>query len=76
MKDTWVDNFNKVPCSDLEKTLADCLYKPDYAGGITEIAKAIFKSKDTIDYEKLFAHCKNSMRNLVIKRLGFLLSNT
>ena len=37
----WIDNFNKVLCSDLEKTFLDCLFKPDYAGGIVEVARAI-----------------------------------
>jgi predicted transcriptional regulator of viral defense system len=69
----WIDNFNKVPCSDLEKTFVDCLYKPDYAGGITEIAKAFFKSKEKIDYEKLLDYCRQFKAQSVIKRLGFLL---
>jgi len=73
VKDTWIDSFNKVPCSDLEKTFVDCLFKPDYAGGTTEIAKAIYKSKDNIDYEKLFDYCKRFNAQSVIKRLGFLL---
>jgi predicted transcriptional regulator of viral defense system len=73
IKDTWIDSFNKVACSDLEKTFVDCLYKPDYAGGITEIAKAIFKSKEKIDYERLFDYCKRFNAQSVIKRLGFLL---
>ncbi|MBS1656011.1 MAG: transcriptional regulator [Bacteroidetes bacterium] len=73
IKNIWIDNFNKVPCSDLEKTFIDCLYKPDYAGGVTEIAKALFKSKEKIDYEKLFDYCKKFKTQSVIKRLGFLL---
>ncbi len=73
IKNTWIDNFNKVPCSNLEKTFIDCLYKPDYAGGITEIAKALFKSKQKIDYEKLLDYCKQFKAQSVIKRLGFLL---
>jgi predicted transcriptional regulator of viral defense system len=73
IKDIWIDSFNKVACSDLEKTFVDCLYKPDYAGGITEIAKAIFKSKEKIDYERLFDYCKRFNAQSVIKRLGFLL---
>ena len=31
-KKVWIDNFNKVICSDLEKTIVDCLFKPDYSG--------------------------------------------
>ncbi len=72
-KRAWIDSFNKVQCSDLEKTFIDCLFKPQYAGGITEIAKAIYKSKDKIDYPKLFDYAKRFSSQAVIKRLGFLL---
>ncbi len=73
IRNMWVDSFNKIPCSDLEKTFVDCLYKPDYAGGITEIAKALFKAKEKVDYEKLFQYCRKFKAQSVIKRLGFLL---
>lgn len=72
-KNTWIDSFNKVHCSDLEKTFIDCLFKPQYAGGITEIAKAIHKSKDKIDYPKLLDYAIRFNSQAVIKRLGFLL---
>ena len=72
-KKTWIDNFNRVQCSDLEKTIIDCLFKPEYAGGITEIAKAIFKIKDKIDYSKILQYAKRFDSQAVIKRLGFLL---
>jgi predicted transcriptional regulator of viral defense system len=57
----------------LEKTLIDCLFRPDYAGGIVEIARAMNQSKMVIRFEKLldYARCFNSQA--VIKRLGFLL---
>ena len=69
----WIDGFNKISCSDLEKTFIDGLYKPDYAGGIVEIAKALYKSKDKIDYQKLYHYCERFKTQSVIKRLGFLL---
>ena len=72
-KKIWIDSFNKVQCSDLEKTFIDCLFKPKYASGITEIAKAIHKSKDKIDYQKLFEYAKQFNSQAVVKRLGFLL---
>jgi len=72
-KKIWIDNFNKVWCSDLEKTIIDCLFKPDYAGGIVEVAKAIVMSKDKIDFEKLFEYTKRFDSQAVIKRLGFVL---
>ncbi len=72
-KKIWVDSFNKVLCSDLEKTIIDCLFKPDYAGGIVEIARAIAISKDKIKFNQLFDYTKKFNSQAVIKRLGFLL---
>jgi predicted transcriptional regulator of viral defense system len=72
-KKTWIDSFNKVMCSDLEKTILDCLFKPDYAGGITEVARAIYASKEKIIYDRLFEYSQRFGSQAVIKRLGFLL---
>ena len=72
-KKTWMDSFNKVMCSDLEKTIIDRLYKPDYAGGIVEIAKAIYLSKDKIKFDKLMDYAITFDSQSVIKRLGYLL---
>ena len=72
-KKTWIDNFNKVICSDLEKTFVDCLFKPDYAGGIVEIARAIYISRDNIKFDKLLDYTKRFKSQAVLKRLGFLL---
>jgi len=72
-KKMWIDSFNRVQCSDLEKTIIDCLFKPEYAGGITEITKAIYKIKDKIDYSKILQYAKHFDSQSVIKRLGFLL---
>jgi predicted transcriptional regulator of viral defense system len=72
-KKIWVNNFNKVLCSDLEKTIIDCLFKPDYAGGIVEVAKAINISKDKIKFNQLLDYTKKFNSQAVIKRLGFLL---
>ena len=72
-KKMWIDSFNKVNCSDLEKTIIDCLFKPDYSGGIAEIARAIYLSKNQIKFEKLLEYVKRFKSQAVIKRLGFLL---
>ena len=72
-KKIWIDSFNKVICSDLEKTIIDCLYKPDYAGGIVEIARAIFMSKEKINFDRLLDYTERFKSQAVIKRLGFLL---
>jgi predicted transcriptional regulator of viral defense system len=72
-KKIWIDSYNKVLCSDLEKTFIDCLFKPDYAGGIVEVARAIYTSKDKIKYDILLEYAKKFDSQAVIKRLGFLL---
>jgi predicted transcriptional regulator of viral defense system len=72
-KKTWIDSFNRVWCSDLEKTVIDCLYKPEYAGGIVEIAKAIFIAKEKINFEKLWKYAVQFNSQAVVKRLGYLL---
>lgn len=69
----WIDSFNQVMCSDLEKTIVDCLFKPDYAGGIVEIARAIYISKNKIDFDKLLHYVISFSSQAVLKRLGFLI---
>jgi len=72
-KKKWINSFDKVWCSDLEKTLLDCLYKPDYSGGIVEVARGLYKSKDDISFDKLLEYVIKFDTQVVIKRLGFLL---
>lgn len=72
-RNTWIDDFHKVPVSDLEKTLIDCLYKPDYAGGVVEIAKAVYKARKDISFEKLNDYLQRFGAQSVRKRLGYLL---
>lgn len=69
----WIDDFNRVSCSDLEKTFVDCLFKPDYAGGIVEIARAIYASRDKIKFDKLLEYALRFASQAVVKRLGFIL---
>lgn len=72
-KKMWIDRFHKVTCSDLEKTFIDCLFKPDYSGGIVEIARALYVSKEKIDFNKLFKYVEKFNSQSVLKRLGFLI---
>lgn len=72
-KKMWIDNYNKVFCSDLEKTIVDCLFKPDYAGGIVEVARAIYISREKIRFDLLLEYIIKFNSHAVIKRLGFLL---
>ena len=72
-KKIWIDNYNKIICSDLEKTIVDCLFKPDYAGGIVEIARAVYVSREKIKFDVLLEYVIRFNSQAVTKRLGFLL---
>jgi len=72
-KKHWIDDFHKVNCSDLEKTFLDCLYKPSYAGGITEITKALYKSREKLQPTKFQEYLEGFNTQAVYKRLGFIL---
>lgn len=71
-KKTWIDSYHKVLCSDLEKTFIDCLFKPDYSGGIAEIAKALYAVQNKLDYNKLLKYCIRFDSQAVLKRLGYI----
>ena len=73
VKKVWIDSYNKVPCSDLEKTMIDCLYIPAYAGGIVEVAKALWMAREKLNYDKLLEYAKRFDSQVVMKRLGYLL---
>ena len=72
-KRQWIDDYNRVFVSDLEKTFVDCLFMPHYAGGIIEIAKALYMSQDKLNYELLLQYIIQMNSKAVVKRLGYLL---
>ncbi|MDH5603830.1 MAG: transcriptional regulator [Cyclobacteriaceae bacterium] len=73
-KKYWIDDFHKVNCSDLEKTFLDCLYSPDYAGGIMEISRALYKSGDKLQPAKFQEYLEKYNTQAVYKRLGFMIA--
>jgi len=73
IKEEWVNSKEKIRISNIEKTIIDCLTYPQYCGGITEIAKGIWIVKDKIDYKILINYVNRQNKNVVAKRLGYLL---
>lgn len=53
VKELWDDRF--VRMTNLERTLIDCAVKPEYAGGVYEVAKAFKLAKDRASSNKIFA---------------------
>lgn len=65
-----ISNYS-VYISDKEKTVVDCLDKPKYCGGMTEVMKA-FSMVDELDMGKLIGYAVK-MSGAVVKRLGVIL---
>lgn len=73
IKEEWINNKEKIRISNIERTIIDCLTYSQYCGGITEIAKGIWIVKDKLDYKTLINYIKRQNKNVVAKRLGYLL---
>jgi predicted transcriptional regulator of viral defense system len=58
-----------------EKTLLDCLDRPDLAGGIPEVGKAL-RQTDRIRWAELGNYIERMGSGAVVKRLGFLVERS
>jgi predicted transcriptional regulator of viral defense system len=71
----WRDNI-KVNISDVEKTILDCLEKPQYAGGIDQAIHALLLAqKNRLDIDKLNTYLQKFRNNTLLKRTGFVLDS-
>ena len=69
----WIDKERFVMISDMERTIIDGLCHPEYAGGVTEVAKALWMKRDTLKAERLAEYALRLNVGAVIRRLGYLL---
>ena len=69
----WVTKQQSVTVSDKERTLLDALRQPQYAGGIPEVAKALWISRDGIQIPRLLDYVQHFSSGALRRRLGFLL---
>jgi predicted transcriptional regulator of viral defense system len=69
----WVTKQQSVMVSDKEHTLLDVLRQPQYAGGIPEIAKALWISRADIKIPRLLDYLQHFPSGALKRRLGFLL---
>lgn len=73
VEEIWVKPTDKVKVSDLERTIVDCLDNPKLCGGISELAKGLWKKRNEIDYNKLVKYVDRFGSKAVAKRLGYLI---
>ena len=58
--------------TDREKTILDCLDRPDLSGGVEEVARALLAADGDLDWERVTAYLGRFGSGAVVKRLGFL----
>jgi len=68
-KKEWFED-TQVTITNKEKTIIDCLDKPQHCGGIIEVAKAL-KTKN-YDIKKLLSYAQKINNTGVVRRLGYL----
>ncbi len=63
----------KVNISSPEKTIADCLDRPEQSGGIDEVAKAIYFNHEELDMKKIYNLAEKMGNVTILKRFGYIL---
>jgi len=71
-QEVWVRQQEQAMVSDLEKTIVDAVSKPQLCGGIVGVGKAIYRSKERTDLQKLFYYFSRNGSHAAKKRYLFL----
>lgn len=69
----WVTPQEQVIISDIERTVIDGLRRPEFCGGVAEVAKGLWMRHADIKLEKLVGYATRLKIGAVIRRLGYLL---
>jgi predicted transcriptional regulator of viral defense system len=63
----------QVNISEPEKTIVDCLDRPRYCGGISEVAKALRYGQKELDFTKMAEYSMRNGNKAASQRLGYLI---
>jgi predicted transcriptional regulator of viral defense system len=69
---TYTIYGRKVAITDPEKTVVDCIDRPDLAGGSAELTRIVYTAMGEIDHEKLVTEAMAMKSTALLQRLGFL----
>lgn len=69
----WVTKQETVQVSNLERTVIDGLRRPEYCGGLTEVARGLRMRREKVRVSTLLEYALRLGVGAVIGRLGFLL---
>jgi len=65
--------YKNVYVSTIEKTIFDCFYKPQYAGGYQELINTLSKIK-SIDWNQVLFYFNHFASNALFQRTGYILT--
>ena len=68
----YKDNYFNI--SSKEKTIIDGLTHPEYCGGLVEVLKAMWNVREELDWGIVIKMAEQIKIDVVLKRLGYLLS--
>lgn len=71
-KATGATFYRNVYISTIEKTVFDCFYKPQFAGGYRELAKALINIKK-INWDQVLIYFNKFASNALFQRTGYVL---
>jgi predicted transcriptional regulator of viral defense system len=66
----------EINISNKNKTIVDCLDHPEHAGGIDEVARAIYFNHEELDFLKIREYALKIKNITVFKRLGYILEKS
>lgn len=73
LTEVWITKQQAIKASDRERTILDGLRQPQYAGGIPEVAKALWMSRSELKLDRLLDYAHRLRNGALTRRLGFLL---
>ncbi len=63
---------SQVNISDIEKALTDALDHPEYSGGMSQVARAVWEARERASFEKVVGYAERMGNSTILKRLGYL----
>lgn len=68
----WVRRGHRFVVSDRERTVIDCLDRPELAGGIAGACQVLARAKPSVDWRRLSSHLVRMGNESLARRLGHL----
>ena len=63
---------SQVEVTDREKTIVDCLDRPELSGGVCQVGRALLEGDGDFDWDRITGYLRRFGSGAVVKRLGFL----